>query len=168
LRTEYPRRAGRPRLWYQAINHGDLNLKNILVDEQENLYVIDFSETRPRNIVADVARMESIVKFQTMRVDTPEELAQMVEFEQGLAEVERLGDVPPNRYRGENPEVAKAYAAICRLREYARMVTIFETDMEPYWLALLEWTYSVLSYDEPLLRRKLAAYSAAILSGRIR
>ena len=167
LRAEYPMRAGRARLWYKAINHGDLNMKNVLVDEQENLYVIDFSETRPRNIVSDFARMESIVKFQVMHVETAEELALMVEFEQGLAEVERMGDVPPNRYRGKNPEVAKAYAVICRLRGYANTVTLFETDMEPYWLALLEWTYSVLSYDEPPLRRKLAAYSAAIICGRI-
>jgi hypothetical protein len=56
---------------------------------------------------------------------------------------------------------------ICQLREYADIVTLFETDMTPYWLALLEWTYSVLSYDEPPLRRKLAAYSAAIICERI-
>ena len=116
LRTEYPKRAGKPRLWYQAINHGDLNLKNVLVDEQENLYVIDFSETRPRNIVSDFARMESILKFQVLRIENAGELARMVEFEQGLAEVERLEDVPPNRYRGDNPEVAKVYAVICQLR----------------------------------------------------
>ena len=168
LRTEYPKRAGQKRQWYQAISHGDLNLKNVLVDEQENLYVIDFSETRPRNIVSDFARMESILKFQIMPVETADELARMVEFEQGLAAVERLGDVPPNRYRGKNPDVAKAYAVICQLRKYADIVTLFETDMTPYWLALLEWTYSVLSYDEPPLRRKLAAYSAAIICGRIR
>jgi hypothetical protein len=167
LRTEYPKRAGQARLWYQAINHGDLNLKNVLVDEQENLYVIDFSETRPRNIVSDFARMESIVKFQVLHIETAEELERMVEFEQGLTQVERLGDVPPNRYRGGNPEVAKTYAVICRLREYANIATLFETDMTPYWLALLEWTYSVLSYDDPPLRRKLAAYSAALICGRI-
>jgi anti-anti-sigma factor len=168
LRTEYPKRQAQARLWYQAINHGDLNLRNVLVDEQENLYVVDFSETRPRNIVSDFARMESIVKFQIVHIETSEDLARMVEFEQGLAEVCSLRETPPNQYRGGNPEVQKAYAAICRLREYANTVTLFETDIIPFWLALLEWTFSVLSYDEPPLRRKLAAYSAAILCGRIR
>jgi len=56
---------------------------------------------------------------------------------------------------------------IRRLRKYADTVTLFETDIVPYWLALLEWTFSVLSYDAPPLRRKLAAYSAAILCERI-
>jgi hypothetical protein len=167
LLAEYPKRAAQARLWYQSINHGDLNLRNVLVDESENLYVLDFSETRPRNIVSDFARMESILKFQIVSVETPDDVARMVEFEQGLAEVRTVMDVPPNRYRGANPEVEKAYAVICRLREYANTVTIFETDIVPYWLALLEWTFSVLSYDEPPLRRKLAAYSAAILCGRI-
>jgi Ternary complex associated domain 9 len=167
LRTEYRKRAGKARLWYRAIGHGDLNLKNVLVDDQENLYVVDFSETRPRNIVSDFARMESILKFQTLPIDSAEELARLVEFEQGLADVHSIAEMPPNRYRGENAEVAKAYAVICRLRSYANTVTLFETDMEPYWLALLEWTYSVLSYDEPPLRRKLAAYSAGIICGRL-
>ena len=168
LQTEYPMRSLQSQLWYQGINHGDLNPRNVLVDEQENLYVIDFSETRPRNIVSDFARMETSLKFEMTRVDTVEDLARMIEFEQGLAEAGSLCDVPPNRYRGDDPRVEKAYAAICRLRKYADTVTLFETDIVPYWLALLEWTFSVLSYDLPPLRRKLAAYSAAILCGRIR
>ena len=64
--------------------------------------------------------------------------------------------------------VEKAYAAICRMRSYANTATLFETDIVPYWLALLEWTYSVLSYDLPPLRRKLAAYSAAVICERMR
>ena len=168
LRTEYPKRSAWSQLWYQGINHGDLNLRNILVDEKENLYVIDFSETRPRNIVADFARMEAILKFEMTRVETVEDLARMIEFELGLAESDSLEDVPPNRYRGDDPLVEKAYSVICRLRHYANTVSLFETDIVPYWLALLEWTFSVLSYDLPPLRRKLAAYSAAILCGRIR
>lgn len=168
LRTEYPKRSAWSRLWYQGINHGDLNLRNIWVDEKENLYVIDFSETRPRNIVADFARMETILKFEMSRVETVEDLARMIEFEQGLAESDSLEDVPPNRYRGDDPLVEKAHSVICRLRRYANTATLFETDIVPYWLALLEWTFSVLSYDLPPLRRKLAAYGAAILCGRIR
>lgn len=167
LRTEYQKRMAKAQLWYQGVNHGDLNLRNILIDEQENLYVIDFSETKPRNIVSDFARMEAILKFEMTRVANVDDLARMTEFEQGLAESKSLPDVPPNHYRGDDPMVEKAYASICRLRRYANTATLFETDLVPYWLALLEWTYSVLSYDLPPLRRKLAAYSAAIICGRI-
>ena len=168
LKYEYPKRAAQSRLWYQAINHGDLNLRNVLVDELDNLYVIDFSETRVRNIVSDFARMETVLKFQIAPLETEEDLARMTEFEQGLEEPAALEDTPPNRYRGAHTtEVGKAYAVICRMRRHANTVTLFEQDMLPYWLAALEWTYSVVSYDEPLLRKKFALYSAALVCKRI-
>ncbi len=163
LLKEYPRRTSRSQLWYQSVTHGDLNLRNILVDEQDNLYVIDFSETRLRNVVSDFARMEAILKFETTRVESPDDVARLVEFEMGLAEMRSLEAVPPNRYRGNDPSVGKAHQGICQLRKFADTATLFETDVAPYWLALLEWTFSVLSYDLGPLRRKLAAYSAAIL-----
>jgi anti-anti-sigma factor len=168
LREEYPKRASQSRLWYRSISHGDLNLRNVLVDELENLYVIDFSETRPRNVVADFARMESVLKFQIVPLETAEDLAAMAEFEFGLEESGSLEDVPPNRYRGRHrEEVEKAHAVICRLRRHANTVTLFETDMVPYWLAALEWTYPVVCWDESVLRKKLSVYSAALVVRRM-
>lgn len=168
LQDEYPKRAAHTRLWYLGINHGDLNLRNVLVDELENLYVIDFSETRVRNIVSDFARMETVLKFQIVPLDTEDDLARMVEFEQGLAEPGTLEELPPNRYRGRHTaEVDKAYRVICRMRRHANTATLFETDILPYWLAALEWTYSVICYDDPLPRKKLAVYSAALICKRI-
>ena len=70
LQHEFPRRRQRSRLWYTSICHGDLNMQNVLVDERENIYVIDFSETRPRNIVSDFARFEPIVKFEQVPIET--------------------------------------------------------------------------------------------------
>ena len=43
-------------------------------------------------------------------------------------------------------------------------VTIFETDIVPYWLALLEWTLPVVIYAQLSdWQKKYAAYSAALL-----
>jgi anti-anti-sigma factor len=168
LRDEYPKRAAQSRLWYQGIAHGDLNLRNVLVDELENLYVIDFSETRTRNIVSDFARMESVLKFQIVPLETEEDLARMVEFEQGLEATGSLEELPENRYTGRHrAEVEKAHAVICRLRRHANTVTLFETDMVPYWLAALEWTYPIVCWDESLLKKKLTVYSAALVVKRI-
>src|SRR5262249_41857814 len=50
------------------------------------------------------------------------------------------------------------------LRRYADVVTLFESDMTPYWLALLEWTYSVIAYRQVSPRQKrYAACSAALI-----
>jgi anti-anti-sigma factor len=163
LKHEYARRTGESRLWYTAICHGDLNLQNVLVDERENLYVIDFSETRPRNAVSDFARIEPIVKFEFPRLETDEDLRQLLEFEEGLMRVTRLSDTPPFIYRGNDPLVARAHAVITRLRRSADIVTLFEQDMTPYWLAMLEWTYSVICYVQLSSRHKRYAVCSAAL-----
>jgi uncharacterized protein associated with vWA-MoxR-VMAP ternary system len=167
LKQEYPRRVDQSRLWYRGITHGDLNWRNVLVDDRENLYVIDFSETQPRNIVSDFARLEPVLKFEAPRLESAQDLQLLLEWEQGLTAVDSLAQAPENRYRGDDPAVAKAHAAIGVLRRCADTVTLFETDLEPYWLAMLEWTYSVLCYDLTPIRRKYAAYSAALICERL-
>ena len=103
LQHEFPRRRQRSRLWYTSICHGDLNMQNVLVDERENIYVIDFSETRPRNIVSDFARFEPLVKFEQVPIDNETDVRRMLEFEQGLMSVRTLDQTPPNRYPGHEP-----------------------------------------------------------------
>jgi anti-anti-sigma factor len=101
-------------------------------------------------------------------LETEDDFARMLEFEQGLEAVASLEDAPQNRYRGRHrAELEKAHAVICRLRRHANTVTLFETDMVPYWLAALEWTYPIVCWDESLLRKKLTLYSAALVVKRI-
>ena len=54
------------------------------MDERDNIYVIDFSETRPRNIVSDFARLEPIVKFEQVPIQSSDDLRRPLLFEQGL------------------------------------------------------------------------------------
>jgi hypothetical protein len=144
--------------------HGDLNLRNILADERDNLYVIDFSETRPRNAVSDFARMEPVLKFEMIDPGSDEELRRLVEFEEALMSVTSLDQPPPFRYDGADPFVGRAHAGITLLRRCADRATLFETDMVPYWIALLEWTYPVVYYRQLSTRlKRYAACSAALI-----
>ena len=60
--------------------------------------------------------------------------------------------------------MTRAYAGIALLRRCADRATLFEVDIVPYWLALLEWTYSVVCYRQASLRQKrYAACSAALI-----
>jgi hypothetical protein len=130
--------------------------------------VIDFSETRPRNIVSDLARMEAIVKFEMIALESDADLQQILEFEKGLISAAALNEIPPIIYTGTNSAVRKAYEVIRLLRRHANTVTIFETDIVPYWLALLEWTLPVVVYVQiSLWQKKYAAYSAALLCDAI-
>lgn len=168
LKHEFPKRRENKILWYKSIVHGDLNMKNILLDEQQNVYVIDFSETRECNITSDFARIEPILKFETIDVTDEDELKRLLEFELGLAAPTKIGDMPEFCYTGTNPAVKKAYDIICRMRKYADITTLFETNFVPHILALLEWTLPVAAYyGMPLLHKRYATYSAAILCGKI-
>jgi len=168
LKYEYPQRMGNQQPWYKSVIHGDLNMKNVLLDEHENVYIIDFSETRVSDIVSDFARLEPIVKFQMTRLESENDLRELVEFEAGLAKASSLCETPPLHYRGSDVMVKKAYGIIGRLRNYADTVTLFETDLVPYLLAMLEWTFPVVSYvGFPLLRKRLAVYSAGFICQKI-
>ncbi|MCX7017625.1 MAG: anti-sigma factor antagonist [Candidatus Sumerlaeota bacterium] len=164
LKHVYPARRERARMWYTAVCHGDLNMQNILLDERENIYVIDFSETRPRNVVSDFARLEPIFILETARVDNGDDVRNLLEFVEGLSRAESLAAPAPFTYKGSDPMVGKAYHMICRLRRYAKTVTLFETSMLPYWLAVLEWTLPVVSYiSVNTAVKRLALYVSAIL-----
>lgn len=168
LKHEFPARKSLTQLWYTGINHGDLNMQNLLLDERQNVYIIDFSETRPRNIVSDFARLEPIFKFEMTNINTEQDLVDMLRFEQGLASVSTLSEKPPFIYHGSDPEVEKAYHMLCRVRQYAKTAVIFEDDLIPYLLAMLEWTYPVIVYRQiSPYAKKLAIYSAALIVQQI-
>ena len=98
-----------------------------------------------------------------VKIDDAVALRQMLEFEKGLM----VRDAAPDTtvaYTGSDPSVRKAYEVIRRLRRHADTVTIFETDIVPYWLALLEGTLPVVIYAQISdWQKKYAAYSAARL-----
>ena len=168
LKHVYPKRRNETTLWYTAINHGDLNMQNILLDERENIYIIDFSETCPRNIVSDFARLEPIFLFEIPKLDSDEELGRVVRFAEKLFEQKSLAATPEFAYDGDDPMIRKAYDLIVRLRRYANVVTLFETQMTPYWLAMLQWTLPVASYRglEPR-RKQMALYASALLCEQV-
>ncbi len=164
LEREFSSRRREGRLWYRSICHGDLNMQNILLDERDNIYVIDYSETGPRNVVSDFARLEVILKIEMTRLDDENDLERLMRFEQGLSEPRALDRVAPFRYDGTDPMVAKIYDLITLLRALADRATLFETDMTPYWLALLQWTLPVVSYSNAhVLRKRFSALSAGLI-----
>lgn len=168
LKYEYPAHQSYSQLWYTGINHGDLNMQNILLDERDNVYIIDFSETKSRNIVSDFARLEPIFKFEMTRLGSDEDLVSFLEFELALTGINSLDEVPPFDYRGSDPEVYKVYQMICRIRKYAKTVVVFETDLIPYLLAMLEWVLPIVIFvNVTPWAKKAATYSAAMIVDQI-
>jgi len=142
-------------------------MQNVLVDERDNIYVIDFSETRPRNVLSDFARLEPIVKFEQVPIGSSDDLRRLLIFEQGLVAAKTL-DCATNQYPGENAAVEKAFEVIALMRWLADTATIFETDIVPYWLALLEWTLPVIVFRQCTdWQKRYAVYSAGLIAEAI-
>lgn len=164
LKYRYPEHQDLVVPWYTGIVHGDLNMQNILLDERENIYIIDFSDTGIKNIVSDFARLEPIFRLELTRLGGEEDLVHLLEMEEGLSRALSLEEEPPFFYRGSDPMVEKAYRMTCRIREYARRTVIFETSLLPYLLAVLEWVFPIVSYiSVNTTQKKLAAYSAGLI-----
>ncbi len=168
LEHGYSRRAEQTMHWYTSIIHGDLNLANILLDDNDNLYVIDFSETRQGNIVSDLARLEVIACLGMTRIEDEADLRRVVLFARALAQNETIDQTPDFDCSRDHPLLGKAHALVRVLRRLAGKMTVFEDDPVPYHLAMLEWILPMVSYrDITVIRKRAAAYCAAILIERI-
>ncbi|HPO55598.1 MAG TPA: anti-sigma factor antagonist [Ignavibacteriaceae bacterium] len=153
---------------YKGICHGDLNLQNILLDEKENIYIIDFSETKYRNAVSDFSRLEPIIKFEYFNIESKESMNHIIDFETALMKCDSIKDKPEFCYTGNDPEVEKGYKLILKMREYASTVSLFEKSIVPYLIAMLEWSLPVVVYyGLNNHRKRYSMISCALITEKI-
>ncbi len=168
LRHVWSSREQEPFNCYTCVCHGDLNMQNILLDENGNIYIIDFSETRVMNAVSDFARLEPVFTIEMTRSRDEKDLEAKLRFTEALVGIDKLGQDPAFVYDGDDPAVEKAFQLVCRLRQYAKQVSVFEEDLLPYWLAVLEWTLPYVSYRSVnVLMQRQAAFMAGLICERL-
>jgi hypothetical protein len=166
LKYEYPARRNMAIPYRTAICHGDLNMQNILLDEDMNVYLIDFSETRSRSLISDFARLEAIFMIEHAVMDQPGDIEEYVKFLTEFYSVVDFSASPANNYQGILKEqVDKNVAMTLKMREYARAGSGGDSNMEPYCLALLEWVLPVVCYTAPAASKRYSMVVAACLSG---
>nr|HPR31791.1 phosphotransferase [Prolixibacteraceae bacterium] len=155
LKYEYKRMHHWKFDYFTSVCHGDLNMQNILLDQDLNVHLIDFSETRPRSVVSDFARMEAIFMIEYARVDDPEELKSMMEFAARFYTSSKLDDLPVNSYTGKYPsEMQRNTALIRKMRQYALESARGNSTLLPYYLALLEWVLPIVCYRSATTAQK--------------
>ena len=147
-----------------SIVHGDLNLNNVLLDEKENMYVIDFSETDTGDLGGDFARLEPLVLIQMMRLRDDTDLAALLHYLHATVRPERFFD-PPNAWKGDDPFALKAQALVCLLRAEVRQLAGGRQHVVPYLLALLRWSLPIVAFRQiPPLYKQAAGYASAVLA----
>jgi anti-anti-sigma regulatory factor len=152
--------------WATSITHGDLNLNNVLVDERRNIYVIDFSETRVRNVAADFARLEAICLLEHTRLDHDgDPRALLTQLERSLA-----GDVwtPPAAEVSAEPMLARAAALAVDVRGLATQYVADRAHEAAYLLPLLEWSLPIVAFRQvEHIRKQVAAWSSGLILERV-
>ena len=169
LRHEYEARRNRAIDYYTSICHGDLNMQNILLDLEMNVYLIDFSETRPRSAVSDFARLEAIFMIEHAPVDSEEDLNEMFAFASRFYSNTRLDQLPERSWPGKSPDIMERNLALTlKMRRYALATVSGDKNIVPYYIAMLEWVLPIVCYSSATLPHKmLSAYIAGLLCEQI-
>jgi serine/threonine protein kinase len=168
LKHEYARRRESVIDYYTGICHGDLNMQNILLDENMNVYLIDFSETKPRSVISDYARLEAIFLVDNAPVESDTEMHDYLQFITGFYKADNLAIKPEIIYRGNNSEkVRKNTGLTLKMRQYAYESTMKNPTLLPYYVALLEWTLPIVCYGLPVYQKRISMIVASLLCEHI-
>ncbi len=169
LKYEYNHRIHESMDYYTSICHGDLNMQNILLDEDMNVYLIDFSETKPRSIISDFARLEAIFMIEHAPVRNDTEFQEMVHFVSEFYDLDALDHLPETAWTGTEPaRMNKNIFLTLKMRKYAISATGGDPRIIPYYMALLEWIFPVVCYSGvDLFLKRLSAVIASLLCEKI-
>jgi hypothetical protein len=169
LRHEYKNRRDYSIDYFTSVCHGDLNMQNILLDNELNVYLIDFSETRPRSVISDFARLEAIFMVEKAPLDSEEDMKEMVEFITRFYGINHLDQLPENTWNGRNQEImSRNIALTTKMRRYSLDCASGDSNIVPYYMAMLEWVLPVVCYTGlPLAFKKLSAYVAGLLCEKL-
>lgn len=156
---------------YVSYLHGDLNGANIIIDAQENVWLIDFFHTHKGHILKDLIKLENDILYIFMKIDSLEEFKEAVQLVDILLGVVDLGE-PLNQNLKANfhyPQVIKAFESIAYMRSL--YPDLIHTDRDPYQLfvGLMRYSMHTLSFDESNeWQKKLALYAGSICSAKIK
>jgi len=150
-----------------AFVHGDLNGANILRDEHDNVWLIDFAHAQRGHAVQDLAKLESDLQFLMTPVPDEAALLQAMRFTDALAAVQDLA-APLPEPPALTPPFLRAWATVAQLRGHVARAVAEDRDPDHLHVALLRYAASSLWFDEAdALQKRWALYAASVWSERL-
>ncbi len=166
LKTRIQNKASLPKTAL-AVTHGDLHGDNMLVDDNRNIWVIDFERSGPGPILQDFVELEADIICRLAGL-ADEDFASFYSLCRVAAQPEGLGD-PAKPTAGNNPELLKAVQVIAALRRLAKEVTGEEDTQQYLWGLLFNALFRATLLDPKTQKRSLqrALMMASILCHRL-
>ncbi len=148
--------------------HGDLNGANIILDENENIWLIDFFHTRRAHALMDLIKFENDLLYILTPVKTDDDLELSCRLSDRLLYVNDLGaqNLITEDFGTDN--LNRCWQTLRHLRSFYS--TIIDKDRDPFqlWCGQLRYAIHNLSFEESDQRQKLwALYTAALCIDRI-
>ncbi len=134
-----------------CIAHGDLNLKNIICDEGDNIWFIDWTHCGRHPVEMDFAKLENDIKFVVSNQFDLDDLARLEKFEEYLLSQRmpaEAGSLPDGlKFAKWDLRFRKILDTVRKIRE-----TCFSLKGDDDWLvyrtALLKYALHTLSFDK--------------------
>ena len=131
--------------------HGDLNLKNIICDQGDNIWFIDWTHSGQHPVETDFAKLENDIKFVISNQFDLDELPRLKRFEEYLLSHRMPADAAglPNglKFAKWDLRFRKILDSVRKIRE-----TCFSLKNDEDWLvyriALLKYALHTLSFDK--------------------
>ena len=161
--------AATPR--YVSWLHGDLNGANIIIDESQNVWLIDFFHTHRGHALKDLIKMENDILFIFTKIEGEADLILACRVTDWLYGVHDLAVAPVNMPAefAADSRFAKSLAIIVYLRSLYKSIIDLDRDPYQFFVAAARYAMHTLSFDEcNLWQRKWALYSGALALGRVR
>jgi protein-tyrosine phosphatase len=149
---------------YFSYIHGDLNGANIIIDAQDNVWLIDFFHTHRGHVLKDLIKLENDLLYIFTPVQNEADLVQAIVLSNFLLRVEDLGrplpaEPPPNL---THPAMRRAYQTIRILRGFYPRLIQEDRNVLQLLIGQLRYAVHTLSFDESNdWQKRWALYSAA-------
>ncbi|MFZ5630045.1 MAG: dual specificity protein phosphatase family protein [Spirochaetota bacterium] len=144
--------------------HGDLNGANIIIDESQNVWLIDFFHTHRGHALKDLVKLENDILFIFTKIEGEADLSLACQATDWLYYLHDLA-VPPQHMPAPlaaDARFAKSLAIIGYLRSFYRDIIDLDRDPYQFFVAAARYAMHTLSFDEcNLWQRKWALYAGA-------
>lgn len=159
------------RTTYRCITHGDFHQHNLLVDDDGQVWMIDFGRTRESHILRDVALLDSAVRFQLL-TSQEANLQERLQMEEALCSIERFSQLEEWKMHFITKKIflTKCYLTVLHLREIAhRLIQHTPGDIGEYSIALFYTALNTITFSSlKPVQREHAILCASLLADKLK
>lgn len=147
-----------------AFVHGDLNGANVIVDERDNVWLIDFFHTHRGHVLKDFAKLENDLLYIYTPIESESDLLKAYEFSDFLLSFEDpFENLPALPEQFKRTQFEPTYASICHIRKLVgqQLDKNVPTRKVQWLIPQLRYAVHTIGFDEPNKFQRVWAVSTS-------